>query len=63
MDVEYEVLDGEVVARVRVHAGRGIAGRLLSSAADGLLAAGKLQSAVEAIAREVESREPVALAA
>jgi hypothetical protein len=63
MDVDYEVVDGEVVAQVRVHQGRGIAGRMLSSAADGLLAAGKLQAAVEAIAREAESREPVALAA
>jgi hypothetical protein len=62
MDVDYEVVDCEIVARVRVHGGRGIAGRLLSSAVDGVLAAGTLQRAVDAIAREAES-DQLALAA
>jgi hypothetical protein len=52
MDVDYEVQEQELVARVRVHGGRGITGRLLSSAVDGMLAAGTLQAAVDAIARE-----------
>jgi hypothetical protein len=59
MDVDYEVLDTELFARVRVHGGRGIGGRLLSSAVDGVLAAGTLQFAVDAIAREAESDELV----
>ena len=52
MDVDYEVGESELVARVKVHGGRGIGGRLLSSAVDGVLAAGTLQVAVDAIARE-----------
>ena len=52
MDVDYEVGPAEIVARVKVHGGRGIGGRLLSSAVDGVLAAGTLQVAVDAIARE-----------
>ena len=56
------MVDCEIVARVRVHGGRGIAGRLLSSAIDGVLAAGTLQRAVDAIAREAES-DQLALAA
>lgn len=52
MDVDYEVQEQELVARVRVHGGRGIGGRLLSSAVDGMLAAGTLQVAVDAIARQ-----------
>jgi hypothetical protein len=59
MDVDYELLDSEILARVRVHGGRGITGRLLSSAVDGLLAAGTLQVAVDAIAREAEAGELV----
>jgi hypothetical protein len=62
MDVHYEVLDTQILARVRVHGGRGLTGRLLSSAVDGMLAAGTLQVAVDAIAREAESGE-LALAA
>jgi hypothetical protein len=62
MDVTYEVLDTQILARVRVHGGRGLTGRLLSSAVDGVLAAGTLQVAVDAIAREAESGE-LALAA
>jgi hypothetical protein len=57
MDVDYEVGEDELVARVRVHGGRGIAGRLLSSAVDGMLAAGTLQVAVDAIAREAADGE------
>lgn len=52
MDVDYEVGRSELTARVKVHGGRGIGGRLLSSAVDGMLAAGTLQVAVDAIARE-----------
>lgn len=52
MDVDYEVGEAELLARVKVHGGRGIGGRLLSSAVDGLLAAGTLQVAVDSIARE-----------
>jgi hypothetical protein len=63
MDVDYELYDGEVVAKVNVHGGRGLTGRLLSSAAEGFLAAGTLQSAVDAIAREAEADEALALAA
>jgi hypothetical protein len=65
MDVDYELLDGEVVAKVKVHGGRGLTGRLLSFATDGLLAAGTLQSAVDAIARAAEatSGDELALAA
>src|SRR2546423_13543186 len=59
MDVDYEVQDAELIARVRVHGGRGIGGRLLSSAVDGVLAAGTLQVAVDAIAREAASDELV----
>ena|SRR5436190_593595 len=59
MDVDYEVQDTELVARVRVHGGRGIGGRLLSSAVDGVLAAGTLQVAVDAIAREAGADELV----
>ena len=59
MDVDYEVQDAELVARVRVHGGRGIGGRLLSSAVDGMLAAGTLQVAVDAIAREAAADELV----
>jgi hypothetical protein len=55
MDVDYEVLESELVARVHVHGGRGLGGRLLSSAVDGVLAAGTLQVAVDAIAREAHS--------
>jgi hypothetical protein len=63
MDVDYEVQEQELVARVRVHGGRGIGGRLLSSAVDGLLAAGTLQVAVDAIAREAAADDDYALAA
>ena len=59
MDVDYEVHEAELIARVRVHGGRGIGGRLLSSAVDGMLAAGTLQVAVEAIAREAGADELV----
>jgi hypothetical protein len=62
MDVDYEVHEDELVAKVRVHGGRGIGGRLLSSAVDGMLAAGTLQVAVDAIAREATS-DDYALAA
>jgi hypothetical protein len=58
MDVEYELAGDcrgtDVVARVDVRPGRGLAGRLLSSATDGLLAAGSLETALGAIAREAE---------
>ena len=47
----------------RVRGGSGLTGRLLSSAADGLFAAGALQSAVDAIAREAEADEELAVAA
>jgi len=63
MDVDYEVQQQELVARVRVHGGRGIAGRLLSSAVDGVLAAGTLQAAVDAIAREAAADDDYALVA
>jgi hypothetical protein len=68
MDVDYELVERddealEVVAQVRVHDGRGLIGRLLASAADGLLAAGTLQNAVNAIAREAEADAAFALAA
>src|SRR3954465_13822670 len=59
MDVDYEVQEDELLAQVRVHSGRGIAGRLLSSAVDGMLAAGTLQVAVDRIAREAQSDELV----
>jgi hypothetical protein len=59
MDVTYEVQETELVARVRVHGGRGITGRLLSSAVDGVLAAGTLQVAVDAIAREAAADDYV----
>jgi hypothetical protein len=62
MDVDYEILDEEILARVRVHGGSGLTGRLLSSAVDGVLAAGTLQVAVDAIAREAGAGE-LALAA
>lgn len=62
MDVDYEILDAQIVARVRVHGGRGLTGRVLSSAIDGMLAAGTLQFAVNALARHAESGE-LALAA
>jgi hypothetical protein len=63
MDVAYEMLDGELHAEVTVRGGGGLTGRLLSSAADGLFAAGALQSAVDAIAREAEADEELAVAA
>ena len=63
MDVDYELLDGELLAEVKVHGGSGLTGRLLSSAADGLFAAGALQSAVDAIAREADVDEELAYAA
>ena len=63
MDVDYEVQEQELVARVRVHGGSGLRGRLLSSAVDGVLAAGTLQFAVDAIAREAAADEDYALAA
>jgi hypothetical protein len=59
MDVDYELAPGELIARVKVHGGRGLAGRLLSSAVDGVLAAGTLQVAVDAIAREAAEGELV----
>jgi hypothetical protein len=59
MDVTYEVQETELVARVRVHGGHGITGRLLSSAVDGVLAAGTLQVAVDAIAREAAADDYV----
>jgi hypothetical protein len=52
----------EVDASVSVAARSGLLGRLLSSATDGLLAAGALDKAVGRIAREIET-SPVALAA
>ena len=63
MDVHYEVQEAELIARVRVHGGSGIRGRLLSSAVDGMLAAGTLQVAVEAIAREAAAEDELVLAA
>ena len=59
MDVDYEVQEAELLAQVRVHGGRGLGGRLLSSAVDGMLAAGTLQVAVDRIAREARSDELV----
>ena len=49
----------EVEACVAVHRGRGLAGRVVASATDALLAAGALHQAVSRIAREFE---PSALA-
>jgi hypothetical protein len=63
MDVDYELLDGELLAEVTVHGGRGLTGRLLSSAADGFLRAGTLQSAVDAIARAAGAHDELAVAA
>jgi hypothetical protein len=59
MDVRYDLrpvkrgaMRSEVVASVSVHAGGGLAGRLLAEATNGLLKAGALNTAVARIARE-----------
>jgi Polyketide cyclase / dehydrase and lipid transport len=67
MDVEWRVDDRlgewrELVASVNVRAGRGLGGRLLSSATEALLRAGSLQAAVASVAEAAEYA-PLALAA
>ena len=58
MDVLYDAVPAghgtEVIASVDVRSAGGLLGRVLSSAADALLAGGALQMAVQGVAREVE---------
>jgi len=67
MDVEWRVDERfgdrrELVASVNVRTGRGLGGRLLSSATEALLRAGSLQAAVAGVAAAAE-HAPLALAA
>jgi hypothetical protein len=62
LDVRWGVVGGELEARVDVHEGRGLAGRILSSATEALLRAGSLERAAASVAREAE-HAPLALAA
>jgi hypothetical protein len=67
IDVKYDVedLDSHVELRawVTVRSRGGLFGRILSGATEGLLGAGMLNAAVSRIAREVESLQPLPLAA
>ena len=67
IDVKYDVeeLDSHVELRawVTIRSRGGIFGRILSGATEGLLGAGMLNAAVSRIAREVESLQPLPLAA
>jgi hypothetical protein len=63
MDVRWGVEGGELEARVDVHEGRGLGGRLLSSATEALLRAGSLERAAASVARMAEQHAPLRLAA